>query len=99
MSIGPDASIASDTDGESRGKGREPAGEAGSEVGVTLVPRVAVDVDFCGLEVVKKVLTFLLQDDPHNESIDTKDTSHNNWNNGPENEVGSGDAHGADSHA
>ena len=45
------------------------------------------------------LLTLALKDDGHNKSVDTEDTSHNNWDEGLEDQVASEHTHAADTDA
>ena len=43
-----------------------------------------------------EILTFSVQNDSHDKSVDTQDTSHNYWDDGLEDQVWSEDTHRAD---
>jgi hypothetical protein len=45
---------------------------------------------------IKAVLTLSLEDDGHNKSVDTEDTSHDNWDEGLEDQIASENTHAAD---
>jgi len=47
----------------------------------------------------KNERTFLNDNDSNNHTIDTQDTSHDNWNNGFHNKIGFKDTHGADTNS
>lgn len=70
LGVGSHSSVTSDSDGQPRGEGAQSASKSSSE---DLVSSSAVSLLGLGLE-----------EDSHDNTVDTQDTSHDNWDDGSE---------------
>ena len=87
LSVGSDTSITNDTDGETGSEGRKTDSEASSQVGIARVLRVR-----------GRLVELSVDDDGGDEAVDTQDTSHDNGDDGPHDEIRSHDTHRGDTH-
>jgi len=97
LGISTDTSISNDSNTESRGEAGKSTAKSSGELFVTIVvvsfPSSWIFESFVG---VWNLLDIEGEEDSNNESIDTQDTRHDNWNDGLEDKVWLQDGDGAD---
>ena len=97
MGVTSDTCISNHADRESRGKRAKTAAKSSSKEFIALSARHSIVVFNCKSEKAK--LTFLEEDDSDDESIDTKDTSHDDGHDTLNDHVWLEHSHGGDSNA